>query len=58
MERHTRLLDWKNLYCQNDYATQGNPEIQCNPYQIIKNIFHRTGTKYFQSLFGGIEDPE
>ena len=35
------LLDWKNQYCQNDYTTQGNLEIQCNPYQITNGILHR-----------------
>ena len=43
------LLDWKNQYCQNDYTTQGNPYCQFNPYQITKNILHRTRTKYFKS---------
>ena len=47
MERHTILLDWKNQYYQNDYTTQGNVQIQCNPYQITKDIFHRTRAKYF-----------
>ena len=48
MERHTILLDWKSQYYQNDYTTQGNLQIQCNPYQITKDIFHRTRTKYFK----------
>ena len=38
------LLDWKNQYCQNDYTTQSNVQIQCNLYQIINSIFHRTRT--------------
>ena len=25
-----------------------NIQIQCNPYQIAKDIFHRTQTKYFK----------
>ena len=29
---------------QNDYATQGNLQIQCNSYQIAKGIFHRITT--------------
>ena len=29
-----------------DYPKQS--KIQCNPYQIIKDILHRTGTKYFK----------
>ena len=42
------LLDWKNQYCQNDYTTEGNIQIQCNPYQITNGIFHRIRTKYFK----------
>ena len=39
------FLDWKNQYCENDYTTQSNLQIQCNPYQITNGIFHRTRTK-------------
>ena len=42
------LLDWKNQYSQNDYTIQGNLHIQCNCYQITKDILHRTRTKYFK----------
>ena len=38
MERYTMFLDWKNQYCQNDYTTQGNLQIQHNPYQITNGI--------------------
>ena len=31
----------ENQYCQNDYTTQSNLQIQCNPYQITNGIFHR-----------------
>ena len=41
----TMLLVWKNQYCQNDYIIQGNLQIQCNLYQIINGIFHRTRIK-------------
>ena len=41
------FLDWKKQYCHNDYTTQGNLQIQCNPYQISKDIFHRTRAKHF-----------
>ena len=34
MEGYTMFLDWKNEYCENDYTTQSNLQIQCNPYQI------------------------
>ena len=45
MERHTMFLDWKNQYCENDYTTQGNLQIQWNSYQITNSIFQRTRTK-------------
>ena len=41
------FLDWKNQHCENDYTTQSNLQIQCNPYQTINGIFHRTRTKNF-----------
>ena len=39
------FLDWKNQYCENDYTTQSNLQIQRNPYQITNGIFYRTRTK-------------
>ena len=45
MERYTIFLDWKNQYCENDYSTQSNLQIQFNAYQIINGIFYRTRTK-------------
>ena len=47
MERYTRFLDWKNQHCENDYTTQSNLQIQCNPYQTTNGIFHRIRTKNF-----------
>ena len=41
------FLDWKNQHCENDYTTQSNLLIQCNPYQTTNGIFHRTRTKNF-----------
>ena len=38
------ILDWKNQYCENDYITQSNLQIQCNPYQITNGIFYGTRT--------------
>ena len=43
-----KLLDWKNQYCQNDYTAHGNLQIQCNPYQITKDMLHRRRAKYVQ----------
>ena len=45
MKRYTMFLDWKNQYCENDYSTQSNSQIQCSSYQITNGIFHRTRTK-------------
>ena len=28
--RDTMFLDWKNQYCENDYTTKSNLQIQCN----------------------------
>ena len=41
------FLGRKNQYCENDYTTKCNLQIQCNPYQITNDIFHRTRTKNF-----------
>ena len=47
MEKYTMFLDWKNQYCENDYSTQSNLQIQCNPYQTTSGILHRIRTKNF-----------
>ena len=41
------FLDQKDQYCQNDYTTQGNLQIQCNPYQITNGVFHKTRKELF-----------
>ena len=41
------FLDWKKQYCENDYTTQRNLQIWCNPCQITSGIFHRIRTKNF-----------
>ena len=35
MEKYTMFLDWKNQYSENEYTTQSNVQIQCNPYQAM-----------------------
>ena len=52
------FLDWKNQHFENDYTTQSNLQIQCNPYQTTNGIFHRTGTKKAHNLYGNTKDPE
>ena len=47
MDRYTMFLDWKNQQCEDDYTTQSNLQIQCNPYPTTNGIFHRTRTKNF-----------
>ena len=48
------LLGQKNQYCENDYTTQSNLQIQCDPYQITNGIFHRSKTKKVHNLCGNI----
>ena len=46
---------WRNIPCswtgrinyENEYATQRNLQIQCNPYQATSGIFQRTRTNNF-----------
>ena len=40
-------LGGKNQFCENDYTTKWNLQIQCDPYQINNDFFHRTKTKNF-----------
>ena len=47
MEKYTVFMNWKNKYCQNEYTTQSNLQIQCNRYQATNGIFHRTRTNNF-----------
>ena len=41
------FLGRKNQYCESDYTIKQNLRIQCNPYQITNDIFHRSITKNF-----------
>ena len=45
MERYSMFLDRMNQYCENVYTTKCNLQVQCDPYQITNDIFHRTRTK-------------
>ena len=40
-------MDQKNQYSENEYTTQSNLQIQCNPYQGTSGIFHRARTNNF-----------
>ena len=47
MEKYTMFMDQKNQYSENEYTTQSNLQIQCNPYQATKGIFQRPRTNNF-----------
>ena len=47
MEKYTVFMDQKKQYRENEYTTQSNLQIQCNPYQTTNSIFHRARTKNF-----------
>ena len=48
MERYSMFLGRKNQYCENNYTTKCNLQIQCDLHQITNGIFHRTRTKNSQ----------
>ena len=57
MERDSTFLGRKNQYCENNYTTKCNLQIQCNPYQITIAFFHRTRTKNFTICMGTQKTP-
>ena len=56
MEKYTMFMDQKNQYSENEYTTQSNVQIQCNPYQATNGIFQRTRTNNF-TFFTEIQKP-
>ena len=40
------LMDQKNQYSENEYTTQGNLQIQCNPYLKLEQIISQFVWKY------------
>ena len=57
MERYSMFLGRKNQYCENDYTTNLSLQIQCNPYQITNDIFHRE-KKEFHNSYENTKDPK
>ena len=45
------FLDRKNQYCENDYITKCNLQIQCDHYQVTNGIFYRTKQKISQFIW-------
>ena len=52
MEKYTMFMNQKNQYSENEYTTQSNLQIQCNPYQATNGIFHRTRSNNFTVCMG------
>ena len=44
MEKYTMFMDQKNQYSENEYTTQSNLQIQCNPYQFLNILSQTTET--------------
>ena len=44
-------MDQKNQYSENEYTTQSNLLIQCNPYQATNGILQRTRTTISQFVW-------
>ena len=45
------FLSRKNQYCENDYTTKHNLQIQYNPYKITNSTFHRIKIKISQFIW-------
>ena len=45
------FLGRMNQYCENDYITKYNLQIQCNPYQITSGIFTEPEDKISQFIW-------
>ena len=41
------VLGRKNQYCENDYTTKHNLQIQCDPYQVSMAFFTELEQKIF-----------
>ena len=57
MERYAMFLNWKNQYYETDYTIQNNLQIQCNPYQITNDIFHRIRRKHITIQIETLKTP-
>ena len=44
------FLDWKNQYCENDYTTQSNLQVQCNPFKLPMAFFTVLEQKILQFI--------
>ena len=51
MEKYTMFMDWENEYSENEYTTQSNVQIQCNPYQATLPMAFFTKSEQIISQF-------
>ena len=51
MERHSIFLGRKNQYCENDYTTKCNLQIQCNPVKLPMASFTELEQKISQFIW-------
>ena len=58
MERLSMFLGRKNKYCENDYTTKRNLQIQCYPYQITNGFFIELEPKKAHNSYGNPKDSE
>ena len=60
MEKYTVFMDRQKQYNENEYTTQSNRLIQCNPYQATSGISHRARTIISQFVwkYKNLEQPK
>ena len=58
MERYSMFLGRKNRYCENDYTTKCNLQIQCDPYQITNGHFFTELEQRFSQFIWKHERPQ
>ena len=58
INRYCMFLGRKNQYCENDYTSKCNLQIQCDLYQITNGIFPELEKKNFPNSCGNTKDPE
>ena len=58
MEKYTMFMDRKNQYSENEYTTQSNLQIQCNPYQATNNKSQNNNFAICMAIQKNLEQPK